>query len=161
MKNHILGCWKHDFDKILLTYWNNKWLNWIYGWTRWANRWQPAPIEMGWEFTIEPYPSWRFGFIDHRDCWFGSGSVWTRTRTRSDGPELLLTLFLGDLHQKYVLHPFDDDSSDREADSQNACIYPEQLTVWARIYGTLHLDSCLAGLPISNEHFDIFENEID
>jgi len=39
-----------------------------------------------------PYPSGQFGFIDDPDRQFGNGSVWTRTRTRSDGPELLLTL---------------------------------------------------------------------
>jgi len=35
MQKHILGCWKHDFDKILLIYTKNKSLNWINGWTRW------------------------------------------------------------------------------------------------------------------------------
>jgi len=49
-------------------------------------------IQTGWEFTMEPYPSGKFGFIDDRDRQFGNGSVWTRTRTRSDGPEPLLTL---------------------------------------------------------------------
>jgi hypothetical protein len=52
------------------------------------------PIQTGWEFTMEPYPSGQFGFIDDPDCQFGNGSVWTRTRTRSDGPEPLLTLNL-------------------------------------------------------------------
>ena len=41
---------------------------------------------------MEPYPSGQFGFIDDPDPQFGNGSVWTRTRTRSDGPEPLLTL---------------------------------------------------------------------
>jgi hypothetical protein len=41
---------------------------------------------------MEPYPSGQFGFIDDPDRQFGNGSVWTRTRTRSDGPEPLLTL---------------------------------------------------------------------
>jgi len=50
------------------------------------------PIQTGWEFTMEPYPSWQFGFIDHPDRQFGNGSVWTRTRTRNDGLEPLLTL---------------------------------------------------------------------
>jgi len=50
------------------------------------------PILTGWEFTMEPYPSGQFGFIDNPDRQFGNGSVWTRTRTRSDGPEPLLTL---------------------------------------------------------------------
>jgi len=50
------------------------------------------PIRTGWEFAIEPYPNWRFGFIDNPDRQFGNGSGWTRTRTRTDGPEPLLTL---------------------------------------------------------------------
>jgi len=50
------------------------------------------PIQTGWEFTMEPYPSGQFGLIDDPDRQFGNGSVWTRTRTRSDGPEPLLTL---------------------------------------------------------------------
>jgi len=41
---------------------------------------------------MEPYPSGQFGFIDDPDRQFRNGSVWTRTRTRSDGPEPLLTL---------------------------------------------------------------------
>jgi len=49
------------------------------------------PIQTGWEFTMEPYPSRQFGLIDDLDRQFGNGSVWTRTRTRSDGPEPLLT----------------------------------------------------------------------
>jgi hypothetical protein len=39
------------------------------------------PIQMGWEFTMELYPSGQFGFIDDPDRQFGNGSVWTRTRT--------------------------------------------------------------------------------
>jgi len=50
------------------------------------------PIQTGWEFTMEPYPSGQFGFIDDPDRLFCNGSVWIRTRTRSDGPEPLLTL---------------------------------------------------------------------
>ena len=49
-------------------------------------------IQTGWEFTMEPYPSGQFGFIDDPDCQFGNDSVWTQTQTRSDGPEPLLTL---------------------------------------------------------------------
>jgi len=52
------------------------------------------PFQTGWEFSMEPYPGGQFGFIDDPDCQFGNGSVWTRTRTRSDGPEPLLTLLL-------------------------------------------------------------------
>jgi len=50
------------------------------------------PIQTGWEFTMEPCPSGQFGFIDDPDRQFGNGSVWTRTWTRSNGPEPLLTL---------------------------------------------------------------------
>jgi hypothetical protein len=45
---------------------------------------------------MEPYPSGQFGFVDDPDRQFGNCSVWTRTRTRSDGPEPLLTLALGE-----------------------------------------------------------------
>jgi len=55
------------------------------------------PIQTGWEFTMELYPSGQFGFIDDPDRQFGNGSVWTRTRTWSDGPEPLLTLGWEDL----------------------------------------------------------------
>ena len=50
------------------------------------------PIQTGWEFAMELYPSGQFGFIDDLDCQLGNGSVWTRTWTRSDGPEPFLTL---------------------------------------------------------------------
>jgi len=50
------------------------------------------PIQMRCEFTMELYPSGQFGFIDDPDRQFGNGTVWTRTWTRSDGPEPLLTL---------------------------------------------------------------------
>jgi len=50
------------------------------------------PIQTGWEFTMELYPSRQFGLIDDLDCQFGNGSVWTGTQTRSDGLEPLLTL---------------------------------------------------------------------
>jgi hypothetical protein len=52
------------------------------------------PILTGWELTMEPYPSGQFGFIDDPDRQIGNGSVWTWTRTRSDGPEPLLTLVM-------------------------------------------------------------------
>jgi len=50
-------------------------------------------IQTGWEFTMEPDPSRQFGFIHDPERQFGNGSVWTRTRTRSDSPEPLLTLY--------------------------------------------------------------------
>ena len=59
------------------------------------------PIQTGWEFTMEPYPSGQFGFINDPDRQFGNGSVWTRTRTRSDGPEPLLTLTILGLPHRF------------------------------------------------------------
>jgi hypothetical protein len=50
------------------------------------------PIQTGWEISIEPYPNWQFGCVDNPDNQFGNSSVLARTRTRSDGPEPLLTL---------------------------------------------------------------------
>ena len=44
---------------------------------------------------MEPYPSRQFGFFDNPDRQLGNGSVWTRTRTRSDGLEPLLTRLPG------------------------------------------------------------------
>jgi hypothetical protein len=49
-------------------------------------------IQMGRGCTLEPYRSGQFRFIDDPEGQFDNGSVWTRTRTRSDGPEPLLTL---------------------------------------------------------------------
>jgi len=49
------------------------------------------PIQTGWEICIEPYPNWRCGCVDNPDRQFGTGSVVTRTQTRSDGPEPSLT----------------------------------------------------------------------
>ena len=50
------------------------------------------PIQTGWEICIEPYPNRQFRYIDNPDRQYGNGSVLTRTRTQSDGPEPLLTL---------------------------------------------------------------------
>jgi len=50
------------------------------------------PSWTGWELTIQPYLCWRFGFFDNPDRQFGISAIWTRTRTRSYGPEPLLTL---------------------------------------------------------------------
>lgn len=50
------------------------------------------PILMCWEIFIELYPNWQFGCIDRSDLQFGNGSLPARTRTWSDGPQLLLTL---------------------------------------------------------------------
>ena len=50
------------------------------------------PFQMGKMISIEPYPNGQFGFIDNPDRQFGGSSVPTRTQTRTDGPEPLLTL---------------------------------------------------------------------
>ena len=59
------------------------------------------PIQTGWVFTFEPYPSWRLGFIDNPERRFGNGSDWIRTRTRSDDPDPLLIL---GLQQGLIVH---------------------------------------------------------
>ena len=69
--------------------------------------------------------------------------------------------FLHEPHGNSFLHPSDNDSSDTEADSENACIDPEQPPVQTRICGTAHLDNHPAGNPISNKYFDIFDDGID
>jgi hypothetical protein len=50
------------------------------------------PVQRGWECTMELYPIGQFGFIDIPDPHCGNGSVWTQTRTWSEGPHPLLTL---------------------------------------------------------------------
>ena len=60
-------------------------------------------IQTGWEFTMELYPSGQFGYMDDLDCQFGNGLDWTWTRTRSDGPEPLLTLFYNPPSLKLVM----------------------------------------------------------
>jgi len=73
----------------------------------------------------------------------------------------ILLPFVLELHHDLFVHPSDDHSSDTEADGKNACIDPEQPPVRTRICGTPHFDNCLAGKPICNEYFDIFDDEID
>jgi len=73
-----------------------------------------CPIQTAWEFTMKPYPSGQFGFIDDPDRQYGNSLVWTQTRTRSDGPEPLLTLLMtSGTHQKWVWTPPDLISTDR------------------------------------------------
>ena len=73
----------------------------------------------------------------------------------------VLLPFVHEQHHGPFLHPSDDDSTDTDADSENACIDPEQPPVRTCICGTPHLDIRRAGKPISNEYFDIFDDEID
>jgi len=42
MQKRIIGCWKCDFDKILLTNCNQNSHIWIYNWTPSVTGWQPA-----------------------------------------------------------------------------------------------------------------------
>jgi len=63
------------------------------------------PIQTGWEFTMQPYPSRQFGFNDDSDRQFGNGLIWTRTRTRSDDPEPLLTLLTAPELGRNTLNP--------------------------------------------------------
>jgi len=73
----------------------------------------------------------------------------------------ILLPFIHEQHRDPSLHPSDDNSSNTEAESENACIDREQPPVRTHIYGTPHLDNRLAVKPISNEYFDIFKDEID
>jgi len=43
-QQHIIGWWKCDFDKLVLANSKNMSHIWIYGWIRWATRWQPSHI---------------------------------------------------------------------------------------------------------------------
>jgi len=71
-QKHIVGCWKRDFDKILLTHCKIKSLIWIYRWTHWATRWQPALFR-------------RVGSFPRNRTWVGSSGVLT-TRTANLAP---------------------------------------------------------------------------
>jgi len=73
----------------------------------------------------------------------------------------ILLPFVHEPHHDPFFHHSDDDSSDTEANSKNPCIDPEQPPVRTRNCGTPHLDNHLAGKPISNEYFDVFDEESD
>jgi len=62
------------------------------------------PIQMGREMSMEPYPNRQFGFIDDPGRQSGFGSVPTCTRTRSDGPDPLLTLSLAARSERFICH---------------------------------------------------------
>jgi len=74
---------------------------------------------------------------------------------------VLLHSFVHEPHHDPFLHPPNDDSSDTEAESENACINPEQPPVRIRIHSTPHLDNRPAGKPISNEYLEILDDGID
>jgi len=69
--------------------------------------------------------------------------------------------FVHEPHQDPFLHPSCNNSSETEADSEDACINAEQPPVRTRIYVTPHLDNGLARNAISINHSDIFDDEID
>jgi hypothetical protein len=62
---------------------------------------------------MELSPNRQFGFIDNKDRQSGSGSVPTRTRARSDGPDPLLTLSI----QTMVTRPMITFDVDKPRDS--------------------------------------------
>ena len=104
------------------------------------------PIQTGWEFNMEPYPSRQFGVIDDPDRQFGNGSVCTRTRTRSDGPEPLLTLYTSD---KNIFHVW--------------CIDYCSLSPSKSYYSTQHLIQhsivCIATLRKTKKNGEWFKSE--
>jgi len=73
----------------------------------------------------------------------------------------ILLPFVHEPHYNPFNNPADNDSSDTVADGENACIDSEQPPLGKGICGTLRLGNCLAGKPISNEYFNIFDDEID
>jgi len=76
------------------------------------------------------------------------------------GHDSILVLFVHEPPRFPFLHLADDDSSVAEANTDNACINPEQPPVRTHICGTPHLDNRPADKPISHEYFDIFNDEI-
>jgi len=62
-----------------------------------------SPTQAGREMSMELYPNRHFGLSDNPDRQSGSGSVPTRTRTRSDGPDPLLTLAMRPQRSTIVL----------------------------------------------------------
>jgi len=64
-------------------------------------------------------------------------------------------------HHGPFVHPSHHDSSDTEANCENAWINAEPPAVRTSIYGTPHFGNRLAGKSISNQHFDFLDDEID
>jgi len=89
-------------------------------------------------------------YILHKQLW-DDGSV-----IRFNG---ILLALIHELYIDHLLQPSDDDSSDAEADGDNACDDPEQPPVQTSIYGTPHFDNDLASKPIITMSFVIFDDE--
>jgi len=73
----------------------------------------------------------------------------------------ILLPFVHEPHHDRFCHCCDDDSTDTEANTEKACIDPQQAPVRTYISGTPNLGNCLAGKHISKKYFDIFDDEID
>jgi len=73
----------------------------------------------------------------------------------------ILFLCIHEPHRDRLLHPVDDDSSDSDMDSENACIDPEQPLVCIHIYGTPHLENGLASKYSCNKDIDIIQDNSD
>jgi len=69
--------------------------------------------------------------------------------------------FVHELDRNPFLHPSDNDSSYTDADSEIAWLNPKQPPVQTHNCGSPHSANCRAGKPISNEYFDIFDDEIN
>jgi len=80
MQKVTIGCWKYDFDKILLWNSKNKSIIWIYRWTHWTTQWQHA--QFNWVVRCQLNGT----RIDR------VGVLTTRIWTQSAGSEPLLTV---------------------------------------------------------------------
>jgi len=73
----------------------------------------------------------------------------------------ILLPFVHDLQHNRGHHPSDDDCSEAELDSKNACIDREQPPAQTLIHGTPHSDNRLGGKCIDKKSFEIFDTGID
>jgi len=78
-----------------------------------------CPIQTASVLTSQPYPKWRFWFIDNPDRQFGNGSAWTQTQTWRDSLELLLTLTATKSQTKYLTYKTKNHWSMVDANFQN------------------------------------------
>jgi hypothetical protein len=72
----------------------------------------------------------------------------------------ILLVFIDEPHGHSVHYPFNDNSSDTDANSDFDYFNAEQPPVSTRMYGNSQWNSSLAGMTIRNWYFDIFDNEI-
>jgi len=69
--------------------------------------------------------------------------------------------FVHILHRNSFLHPPDLDPCDAKADTDIACLHPEEPSVRTHPYGTPRSYNRLTVKTIRNKYFDILEDEID